>query len=272
MPPEPTRGVPSSDLVGRAAALLAVNSVSVGFGGVRALDNVTCAVYRGEICGLIGPNGAGKTTLFNCITRLYALSEGSITFAGRRIDRLQARRIIEIGIARTFQNLGLYPGMSVLENVALGAHHRYRSGFVDTIARPWRADADEHQILLGCREILGELDLGSVANELASSLPYGTLKRVEIARALASKPQLLLLDEPAAGLTYQEVVRFAKLLGRIRDTFHITLLLVEHNMGLVMDLCSRLLVLNFGQLLAEGTPAQVRSNAAVVSAYLGDEP
>ncbi len=272
MQPTPTQFRSKPIVAGQGEVLLAVEAASVRFGGVRALDNVTCAVYRGEICGLIGPNGAGKTTLFNCITRLYALSDGTISFAGRRIDQLQPSRIIECGIARTFQNLGLYPGMTVLENVALGAHHRYVSGFVDTLARPRRADADERQMLAACREILAELDLEDVADAPTSSLSYGTLKRVEIARALASRPQLLLLDEPAAGLTYQEVVRFAKVLGRIRDMFNVTLLLVEHNMGLVMDLCSRLLVLNFGQLLAEGTPAEVRANSAVVAAYLGDEP
>ena len=240
------------------------------FGGVRALDDVTCEVYPGEICGLIGPNGAGKTTLFNCITRIYALADGSITYAGERIDRLPARRIIGRGVARTFQNLGVYATMTVLENVLLGAHHRGKSGFVANVLRPWAADREEAQLVDDCHGILRELDLADVASQQAGSLPFGTLKRVEIARALASRPQLLLLDEPASGLTYQELVEFAGLISRIRAAFGLTVLLVEHNMGLVMDLCSRVLVLHLGRKLAEGTPAQIQSDAHVIAAYLGE--
>ena len=261
---------PQSTVAGRVAPLIEVQDAHVQFGGVRALAGVSCAVYRNEICGLIGPNGAGKTTLFNCITRLYDLTAGSITFTGQRIDRLSADQIIRLGIARTFQNLGLYTGMTVLENVALGAHHRYRTGFVDVIARPWLADAEEKQHLEECRAILDELDLARVAEESAGNLPFGSLKRVEIARALASHPQLLLLDEPAAGLTHSEVARFGRLIERIRKRFEVTVLLVEHNMNLVMELCGRLLVLNFGQLLAEGTFAEIRRDPAVISAYLGE--
>jgi branched-chain amino acid transport system ATP-binding protein len=249
--------------------LLRIDDVSVRFGGVRALDGVTCQVNVGEICGLIGPNGAGKTTLFNCITRLYPVSGGSISFAGRRISSVPARRIISLGIARTFQNLGIYADMTVLENVLLGAHHSHGGRFFQTVGRPWASDACERQMTQWCRSILRELDLDPFEHERAGNLPYGTLKRVEIARALAARPRLLLLDEPAAGLNYAERIEFGKLITRVRERFDLTVLLVEHQMGLVMGLCGRLLVLHLGRLLAEGTPAEVSANPAVVTAYLG---
>jgi branched-chain amino acid transport system ATP-binding protein len=250
--------------------LLRVENVSVRFGGVRALDGVTCQVNDGEICGLIGPNGAGKTTLFNCVTRLYAVADGSITFCGERIDTVATRQIVSRGIARTFQNLGVYADMTVLENVLLGAHHSHGGRFFETLVRPRLSDAREREMTEWCRSILRELHLDAFENERAGNLPYGTLKRVEIARALAAKPRLLLLDEPAAGLNHGERIEFGNLIRRVREAFGLTILLVEHNMGLVMGLCSRLLVLHLGQVLAEGTPSQVSANPAVVSAYLGE--
>lgn len=253
-----------------AEPLLRIADVSVRFGGVRALDGVTCEVNAGEICGLIGPNGAGKTTLFNCITRLYSVATGSITFAGERIDTVPARKIVSIGIARTFQNLGVYPDMTVLENVLLGAHHAHGGRFFLTVVQPWRSDAEELQMTEWCRSILHALGLDAFEQERAGNLPYGTLKRVEIARALAAKPRLLLLDEPAAGLNYGERIEFGNLISRIRAEFDLTVLLVEHQMGLVMGLCGRLLVLNLGQLLAEGSPAEISANPAVITAYLGE--
>ena len=249
--------------------LLRVEDVSVRFGGVRALDSVSCTVRPGEICGLIGPNGAGKTTLFNCMTRLYPLASGAIYLDEDRIDTLPARAIIKRGIARTFQNLGIYPDMSVIENVALGAH-RECGRFFETVVRPLASNARERAILAACMDILRALDLERVADVRAGNLAYGTLKRVEIARALAARPRLLLLDEPAAGLNHAERVAFGDLIRRIRDEFALTVLLVEHQMGLVMGLCSRLLVLHLGQLLAEGTPREIGANPAVVSAYLGE--
>jgi len=227
-------------------------------------------VNAGEICGLIGPNGAGKTTLFNCITRLYPVASGSIAFAGKRIEAVPARQIVALGIARTFQNLGIYPEMTVLENVLLGAHHSHGGRFFETMVRPWAADAKERAMTAECRAILRALDLDTVEQHRAGNLPYGTLKRVEIARALAAKPRLLLLDEPAAGLNHSERIEFGDLVKRIRDEFALTVLLVEHQMGLVMGLCSRLLVLHLGQLLAEGSPAEISANPAVVTAYLGE--
>jgi branched-chain amino acid transport system ATP-binding protein len=249
--------------------LLRIDDVSVRFGGVRALEGVTCQINEGEICGLIGPNGAGKTTLFNCITRLYPVAGGSILFAGSRIDNVPARKIVSLGIARTFQNLGVYADMTVLENVLLGAHHLDGGRFFETVARPWTSDARERRMTENCRAILGELELDSFAHERAGNLPYGTLKRVEIARALAAKPRLLLLDEPASGLNHGERVEFGALIRRVRAQFDLAILLVEHQMGLVMGLCERLLVLHLGQMLAEGTPAEISANPAVVTAYLG---
>ena len=249
--------------------LLRIDNVSVRFGGVRALDGVTCQVNAGEICGLIGPNGAGKTTLFNCITRLYPVGSGSILFAGKRIETVPPREIISLGIARTFQNLGIYPDMTVMENVALGAHHSHGGRFFQTVARPLASDAKEHEMTAWCRTILAALHLDAFEQARAGNLPYGTLKRVEIARALAARPRLLLLDEPAAGLNHGERIEFGNLIKRIRDEFDLTVLLVEHQMGLVMGLCSRLLVLHLGQLLAEGSPVEISANPAVVTAYLG---
>lgn len=247
-----------------------VEAVSKRFGGVQALAGVSCRVRKGEICGLIGPNGAGKTTLFNCITGVLSLDGGTIHFEGRRIDQIPARRVISTGIARTFQHIGLYGAMSVLHNVLLGAHHLCGSGFVDTVLRPWRFDAEERALAQACRDILHELELDSVEHERAGDLPFGTLKRVEIARALASRPRLLLLDEPAAGLTHAELRDFARLIVRLRERFGLTVLLVEHNMGLVMELCEKLVVLHLGSRLAEGQPADIRADPAVIAAYLGE--
>lgn len=250
--------------------LLDIRSASVRFGGIQALDDVTCHVHENEICGLIGPNGAGKTTLFNCITGVYSLAGGSIEFRGQRIDDLPGRKVIAMGVARTFQNVGLYLDMSVLDNVLLGAHHLTRHRFVDTIARPLAFDREERELVASCHDLLAELGLAGVADERAGNLPFGTLKHVEIARALASKPKLLLLDEPAAGLNHRELVEFGGLIARLRGEFGLTVLLVEHNMGLVMDVCERLIVLHLGRKLAEGAPAEIKNNRAVVSAYLGE--
>ena len=250
--------------------LLDISSASVRFGGIQALDNVSCHVHDGEICGLIGPNGAGKTTLFNCITGVYSLASGSIAFRGERIDALPGRKVISAGIARTFQNVGLYLDMSVLDNVLLGTHHLTRHRFVDTFVRPWAFDREERGLVGFCRDILRQLGLEDVADERAGNLPFGTLKHVEIARALASRPKLLLLDEPAAGLNHRELMEFGRLIVRLRGDFGLTVLLVEHNMGLVMELCERLIVLHLGRNLAEGAPHEIKNNKDVVSAYLGE--
>ncbi|HSV35586.1 MAG TPA: ABC transporter ATP-binding protein [Ramlibacter sp.] len=249
--------------------LLEIEKVSVRFGGVQALTDVNLAVHAGEICGLIGPNGAGKTTLFNCITRMCDVSAGTVQLEGRRIDKLPTHRIIAAGVARTFQNLGVYPRMTVLENVMLGAHHACGQSVARAWLRPGASGRSERVLADSCRAILADLGLAQFADAPASSLPYPTLKRVEIARALAARPRLLLLDEPAGGLTHSEVTEFGELIQRIRRTHNLAVLLVEHHMGLVMNLCSRLVVLHLGKNLTQGTPAEVRSDPAVVAAYLG---
>ncbi len=252
-----------------AAALLRVQDIGVRFGGIVALDGVSFDVEEGHIVGLIGPNGAGKTTLFNCLSRLYACERGDIRFAGESLLGLQRHRVAQLGIGRTFQNLALFRTMSVLENVMVGCHCRTRSGFLRNALRTPLVGREEREIARSAAELLELLDLGPVAGMRVADLPFGTQKRVELARALASKPKLLLLDEPASGLNHEEVGVLGQLVRSLRERLRLTVLLVEHHMGLVMSISDRVVALNFGRKIAEGTPAEVRGHPDVIRAYLG---
>jgi branched-chain amino acid transport system ATP-binding protein len=254
-----------------AAELLRVDGVTVRFGGITALDNVSFSVRPGDIVGLIGPNGAGKTTLFNCLSRLYPCNEGQILFEGRPIVDQPPHGIAALGIGRTFQNLALFRTMTVRQNIMLGGHCRTRSGFLANALRLPSVRREEHTLHRHADELLALLDLGMVAESRVMDLPFGTQKRVELGRALASSPKLLLLDEPAGGLNHEEVGVLMALLREVRDRLKLTLLLVEHHMNLVMRVSDRVVVLDFGRVIAAGVPAEIQGNAEVIRAYLGVE-
>jgi branched-chain amino acid transport system ATP-binding protein len=252
--------------------LLELNDISVKFGGVLAISNLDLVVNKDEIVGLIGPNGAGKTTLFNCLTRLYTPSRGVIEFAGQNILNKTADRIIGLGIARTFQNLALFRSMSVLDNVRVGGHSQSRGDFLsDALHLPW-VRREEQSLERSAHELIRYLELDRAAHRRVADLPFGTQKRVELARALAARPKLLLLDEPAAGLNHREVGDLGQLIRHIRDQQNVTVLLVEHHMNLVMSISDRVVALDFGRKIAEGTPEEVRNDSEVIRAYLGTLP
>ena len=251
--------------------LLELNDVSKSFGGVAALTGISFGVKQGEVFGVIGPNGAGKTTLFNLITGVFPVSSGEIVFDGMSVVGIKPHRTVEMGIARTFQNIRLFGNMTALETVLTGMHCRTGSGFIASFLRTKRQRIEEERCRGIAYEFLKLVGLEEDAEEVATSLPYGKQRRLEIARALATHPQLILLDEPAAGMNPTETEELMKTIKLIRDKFRIAILLIEHDMKLVLGICERLIVLDHGTIIASGDPQKVVNDPAVVTAYLGKD-
>lgn len=256
--------------------ILDVKNLTMDFGGVRALNRLELSIRQGEIAALIGPNGAGKTTFFNCITGIYTPTGGDIivtppTRKSKRINGVKPHKVTEIGMARTFQNIRLFQNMTVLENIMIGRHCRTQSGIIGALLRGKSTRDEENRIVQDSYAILKKIGLEHKVNDLAKNLPYGDQRRLEIARALATEPFLLLLDEPAAGMNPQETRELVDLIHRIRHDDQVSILLIEHDMKLVMTLSDNIFVMDYGKKIAQGTPQEIRSNPVVIKAYLGDE-
>lgn len=251
--------------------LLEVKNATMRFGGLTAVSNFNLSLHKNEIVGLIGPNGAGKTTAFNMITGIYKPTEGEVYFKNNKISGLKPDKITQLGIARTFQNIRLFSELPVLDNVMIGMHLRLKSNFLNAILRTPGYLKEEKNIRNKSIQLLDTLGLYNVRNEKAASLPYGQQRRLEIARALATEPEVLLLDEPAAGMNPQESIELMEFIKKIRDEFDLTIFMIEHHMKVVMGICERIIVLDHGETIAEGNPQEIQNNEKVVEAYLGVE-
>ena len=256
--------------------ILEVNQLTMNFGGLRALDRLDLNVQQGEIAALIGPNGAGKTTFFNCITGIYTPTEGIMRIRPpgkkhEKLNGLKPNHVTEAGLARTFQNIRLFQNMTVLENVMIGRHCRASAGIIGAILKGSSTRQEEEKIVADSYAILEKIGLEKFVNELAKNLPYGAQRRLEIARAMATEPFLLLLDEPAAGMNPQETRELDDLIVKLRDHENVSILLIEHDMKLVMSLSDRIYVVDYGKKIAQGTPEEIKNNPAVIKAYLGED-
>lgn len=253
------------------AELLKVDNVSMVFGGLRAVSNLSMHIDEGELIGLIGPNGAGKTTAFNMITGVYTPTEGKVYFNGRQSSGKKSYQVTQMGMARTFQNIRLFSELSVIDNVKIAYNMHVTYNLADAIVRDGKYLSEEEFITQKALDLLKIFHLEEEAHEVAKNLPYGKQRRLEIARALATEPKLLLLDEPAAGMNPQETKELMEMIRWIRKEFNLSILLIEHDMGLVMGVCERIYVLEYGMKIAEGTPDEIKQNARVIEAYLGEE-
>ncbi|MCD6553455.1 MAG: high-affinity branched-chain amino acid ABC transporter ATP-binding protein LivG [Chloroflexi bacterium] len=251
--------------------VLKIDGLTKFFGGLRAVHNFNIEIKKGELVGLIGPNGAGKTTIFNMITGIYPVSAGHIIFKGQEITGIPAHEITQLGIGRTFQKIRIFPNLTVLDNVRVAYHPHARYNLFDGILRSQRFSHGEREMTEKAQEFLGVFGMDQHQDTLASNLPYGAQRRLEIARALATEPDLLLLDEPAAGMNPREIIELMELIHFIRDRFDLTIFLIEHQMRVVMGICEWLTVLDFGEILARGTPEEIRNNPKVIEAYLGTQ-
>lgn len=256
--------------------VLEVKNLSMQFGGLKAVDDLSFEVYDKEIVGLIGPNGAGKTTVFNCITQFYKEDDGEVWFRNKKeqevnLNQIPVTKVIDHGLVRTFQNIELIKDLSIIDNVLIGAHNQFKSGILEHILTLPRARREERELRKKAENVLRFLNLHYIKDMYAAGQPYGILKKIEIARALMANPKMIILDEPAAGLNDKETAELATLIRKIRDEYNATILLVEHDMGFVMDICDRICAISFGKFLAMDTPLNIQQNKAVQEAYLGGE-